>query len=101
MWIAGHWAMSRAAADGPTMPRRTAAQPVRSPAPPPDPERTVTISFPVSEPLHIALKVRAAQERTTVRGMMMQGLKALGFDVPDADLTDRRPGRSGRRDAQP
>ena len=83
------------------MPRRIAAQPVPAPAPPPDPARTVTVSFPVSEPLHIALKVRAAQERTTVRGMVMLGLKALGFDVPDADLTDRRPGRSGRRDARP
>lgn len=82
------------------MPSRTAI-PIHPATPLPDPERTVTISFPVSEPLHTALKVRAAQERTTVRGMMMQGLKALGFDVPDADLTDRRPGRSGRRDAQP
>lgn len=65
---------------------------------PPDPERTVTVSFPVSESLHTALKVRAAQERTTVRGMVMKGLKSLGLDVPEADLTDRRPGRSGRKD---
>jgi len=84
------------------MPRRTAeAPPPPTPSPPPDEMRTVTVSFPVSEPLHIALKVRAAQERTTVRGLVMQGLKAIGFDVPDADLADRRPGRSGRKDARP
>lgn len=83
------------------MPRSMAETP-KSPAlpTPPDETRIVTVSFPVSEPLHIALKVRAAQERTTVRGMMMQGLKAIGFDVPDADLADRRPGRSGRKDAR-
>lgn len=84
------------------MPRRIEEAPQSpAPSPPPDEMRTVTVSFPVSEQLHIALKVRAAQERTTVRGMVMQGLKAIGFDVPDADLADRRPGRSGRKDARP
>ncbi|NPD70127.1 hypothetical protein HN018_27470 (plasmid) [Lichenicola cladoniae] len=58
----------------------------------------MTVSFPVSESLHYALKIRAAQERTTVRGMMMKGLKLVGLDVPEADLLDRRPGRSGRKD---
>lgn len=83
------------------MPKRPApAYQAPPPALPPEEERTVTISFPVSETLHVALKVRAAQERTTVRGMVMKGLKALGFDVPDIDLADRRPGRSGRRDAR-
>lgn len=81
------------------MPRRTGLEPV--PSPPPIEVRTVTVSFPVSEPLHIALKVRAAQERTTVRGMVMRGLKALGFEVSDIDLADRRPGRSGRREDRP
>lgn len=60
--------------------------------------RTVTVSFSVSEALHTSVKVRAAQERTTVRGMMMKGLKAIGLDVPEEDLVDRRPGRSGRKD---
>jgi hypothetical protein len=63
-------------------------------------ERTVTVSFPISDALHVALKIRAAQERTTVRGMIMRGLKALGIDVPDIDLGDRRPGRSGRNKEQ-
>jgi len=54
------------------------------------------IAFPVSETLHTAIKVRAAQERTTVRGMVMKGFKAIGFEVPEADLSDRRIGRAGR-----
>lgn len=81
------------------MPRQSAHDPVPSPDNEALPvERTVTVSFPVSESLHYALKIRAAQERTTVRGMMMKGLKLAGLDVPEADLLDRRPGRSGRRD---
>ena len=60
-------------------------------------ERQVTVAFPVSETLHYALKMRALQERTTVRGMVMKALKGAGLDVPDADLIDRRPGRAGRK----
>ena len=67
------------------------------PAVPEEGERQVMVSFPVSETLHYALKVKAAQERTTVRGMVMKALKAVGLDVPDADLIDRRPGRAGRK----
>ena len=85
------------------MPKRPAPAPAAPPPaaaelPGPAEERTVTVSFPVSESLHVAIKVRAAQERTTVRGLVMKGLKSLGLDVPEADLADRRPGRSGRRD---
>lgn len=82
------------------MPRRQEQVPAHPTDGPQAAERTVTVSFPVSENLHVALKVRAAQERTTVRGMVMRGLKALGLDVPDVDLADRRPGRSGRKDSE-
>ncbi len=67
-----------------------------SPALADTPDREVMIAFPVPEALHTALKVRAAQERTTVRGMVMKALRMLGLDVPDADLADRRIGRAGR-----
>ena len=60
-------------------------------------ERQVMVSFPVSETLHYALKMRALQERTTVRGMVMKALKGAGLDVPDSELIDRRPGRAGRK----
>lgn len=62
----------------------------------PEQERTVMVAFPMTLTMHTALKVRAAQERTTVRGMVMQGLRALGLEIPDEDLSDRRPGRVGR-----
>ncbi len=60
-------------------------------------ERQVMVSFPVSETLHYALKIRALQEHTTVRGMVMKALKGVGLDVPDSELIDRRPGRAGRK----
>jgi len=58
--------------------------------------REVTLSFPVPEALHHALKLRALQERTTARAMVLQGLKAIGFEISDDELTDRRAGRAGR-----
>lgn len=69
--------------------------------PAPDDEETaearpVMVSFPMSEPLHYALKTLALKERTTVKAMMMRALKAIGLEVPDDELTDRRSGRSGR-----
>ncbi len=82
------------------MPKRQQQAPAQTADEPQAVERTVTVSFPVSETLHVALKVRAAQERTTVRGMVMRGLKSVGLDVPDVDLADRRPGRSGRKDGE-
>ncbi len=58
--------------------------------------RQVTIAFPITETLHYAVKLRAVQERTTVKAVMMKALKAVGFDVPDDELVDRRAGRAGR-----
>ncbi len=58
--------------------------------------REQTLSFPVPEALHHALKLRALQERTTARAMVLRGLKAIGFEVSDDELTDRRAGRAGR-----
>lgn len=72
------------------------AAPAQPAVPPVLEDRLVTVSFLVPESLHYGLKVRAAQERTTVRGMVLRGLKAIGLDVPDDELNDRRPGRAGR-----
>ena len=58
--------------------------------------REMTLSIPVPELLHHALKMRAVQERTTVRAVVLRGLMALGFDVPAGELMDRRAGRAGR-----
>jgi len=64
--------------------------------PPVDDVRQVTVAFSIAEPLHYALKMRAVQERTTVKAVMLKALKLAGFDVPDDDLVDRRAGRAGR-----
>lgn len=64
--------------------------------PPVDDVRQVTIAFTIAEPLHYAVKMRAVQERTTVKAVMLKALKLAGFDVPDDDLVDRRAGRAGR-----
>ena len=80
----------------------------KKPAAPPEPNdeggagpsdegvRQVTISFPMTGQLHFAVKMRAVQERTTVKAVMMKALKLAGFDVPDDELVDRRAGRAGR-----
>lgn len=84
------------------MPRKAAAPPApqRRPgtaaAQPPGAARRVTLSFPVPESVHTAVRLRAAEERTTVRAVVLRALKAAGFAVPDADLVDGRPGRAGR-----
>lgn len=40
--------------------------------------------------LYWAMKRRAAAEGTSMRALIMQGLKSIGFDVPADDLDDRR-----------
>ena len=63
--------------------------------------RQVTVAFSIAEPLHYAVKMRAVEERTTVKAVILKALKLAGFDVPDDDLVDRRAGRAGRPKGQP
>ena len=37
-----------------------------------------------------AVKIRAAEEGTTVRTLILKGLKAIGVDVSEEELRDRR-----------
>jgi hypothetical protein len=37
-----------------------------------------------------AVKIRAAEEGTTVRTLILKGLQAIGVDVPEEELRDRR-----------
>ena len=53
-----------------------------------EPQRPIQAVVPVS--VARALAVRAASEDTTVRTLILQGLQAIGLDVPDAELRDRR-----------
>jgi hypothetical protein len=37
-----------------------------------------------------ALRMKAAEEGTTTRNIILRGLKAIGFDVPEEELRDKR-----------
>lgn len=76
-----------------TLPVTTGKKPklTKAPAPQPrkaEPERAIQAYVPVS--IAKALNMRAVQEDVTVRTLILQGLKAIGFDVPEEDLRDRR-----------
>jgi hypothetical protein len=55
--------------------------------------RNVNTEMP--EYLGTELKVRAAQDRTSIRFLIMNALSKDGFDVRPADLEEARGGRSG------
>lgn len=58
------------------------------PAPKVEPQKSVQAIIPAS--IERALKMKAAEEGTTVRNIILRGLKAVGFDVPDVELRDKR-----------
>jgi len=51
-------------------------------------ERPLQAMVPAS--VERAVKIRAAEEGTTVRTLILKGLKAIGIDVPEEELRDRR-----------
>lgn len=53
-----------------------------------EPQKSIQAYVPAS--LVRQLNIKAAQEDTTVRTIILKGLKALGMDVPDDELRDRR-----------
>lgn len=53
-----------------------------------EPQKSVQAYVPAS--IDRALRVRAAEEGTTTRNLLLQGLKAIGFDVPEEELRDKR-----------
>lgn len=57
------------------------------------------LSVQVPTYLSDAVNLRAAQERSTARHLVMQGLQAIGFEIQEADLIPdaRRPERKRRR----
>jgi len=60
--------------------RKTAPAPTRVPA-------TTRLSVKLPTYLTDAVNIRAAQERSTARHLVMQGLQAIGFHIEEADLT--------------
>lgn len=71
-------------------------RPKASKAPPAEPvaeaarelQKSVQAYVPVS--LVRALNIRAAEDGTTVRSLLLQGLKSIGFSVSDDEIRDRR-----------
>jgi hypothetical protein len=53
-----------------------------------EPQRPIQAYVPAS--LVKALNMRAAEEGTTVRTLILQGLKSIGLAVPEAELRDKR-----------
>ncbi len=54
------------------------------------PAREKQVIFYCPPDLHLALKVRAAQQSTSVRVVILDALRTAGFDVSETDLSDRR-----------
>jgi hypothetical protein len=53
-------------------------------------ERQKSIQAFVPASVARAINIKAAEEDTTVRTIILQGLRALGMEVADAELRDRR-----------
>lgn len=60
----------------------------------PTEEKTVQLSFRVPDAVAQQLAVRAAEERTSQKVLILRGLASLGFDVPADALENRRGRRS-------
>lgn len=57
-------------------------------APALEPERSIQAYVPLS--IAKAINIRAAEEDATVRSIILQGLKAIGFEISDEQVRDRR-----------
>ncbi len=53
-------------------------------------EKQLPVQVEVPESVERALKIRAATDRTTTRNLILQGLRAIGFEVSDEEMRDRR-----------
>ncbi|MDV4159307.1 hypothetical protein [Rhizobium brockwellii] len=53
-----------------------------------EPQKSVQAFVPAS--IDKALRIKAAEEGTTTRTIILRGLKAIGFDVPEDELRDKR-----------
>jgi hypothetical protein len=69
-------------------PKKVEAKAVEDQAPVAEPERAIQAYVPIS--VAKALNMRAAAEDVTVRTLILQGLKAIGFEISDSQVRDRR-----------
>jgi hypothetical protein len=59
----------------------------------------VQVVTPMRSELHKAMRLKAAEEDTTIRVLVMRGLRAIGLPVSAEDEQDRRHARGNRRPA--
>lgn len=57
----------------------------------------IQVVTPVPAELHRAMRMKAAEEGTTIRVLVMRGLRAIGLPVSPDDERDRRSARGNRR----
>ena len=62
--------------------------PISTPTSKREAERPLQAMVPAT--VERAVKIRAAEEGTTVRTLILRGLKAIGVDVSEEELRDRR-----------
>jgi len=77
---------AKAKGEGRVVEPKTIAEPAKAPAA--EPERAIQAYVPVS--VAKAINIRAAQEDATVRSIILQGLQAIGFEISDEQVRDRR-----------
>ncbi len=53
-------------------------------------EGDITVTLRLPPYIYKALRVKAAAEDKTQRELILMGLKALGLDIKEEDITDRR-----------
>lgn len=70
------------------LPTAETVKPVTGKAKAAEPQKSVQAYVPAS--VDRALRMRAAEEGTTTRTLLLQGLKAIGFDVADEEMRDKR-----------
>lgn len=59
-------------------------------------EKAVQLALPLRAGLHHALRLRAAEQGTTMRAIVLHALRGAGLPVEEADLADRRSDRGNR-----
>lgn len=57
---------------------------------------TVQLTLPLRADLHHALRLRAAEEGTTMRAIVLRALRVAGLPIEEADVADRRADRGNR-----
>jgi len=72
------------------MPEAPAPRLIAVPDAPPKREAERPLQAMVPASVERAVKIRAAEEGTTVRTLILKGLKAIGVEVSEEELRDRR-----------